>query len=405
MTRPHDRVRLRIMRISLVLLAGLLAFASAAAAQSGDAEFDAFVASTWAPAQAAGVSRDTFARATAGLTPDPAIHARPARQGEFSLPVHDYLAQVITPARVSLGRQKAASLAAQLAQIEKRFGVPSEICVAIWGVESNFGGGAGKADVLRSFATLAARQHRADTFRDEFVAALVMLEKGYARRENLVGSWAGGMGQPQFLPSSYLKYAVAFSGDGPSDIWRSAPDSLASIASFLHESGWNPAVPALMEVIVPENFDWKPLDLDLGQWRRLGFVRADGKPLPASGAASLFLPEGANGPAFLITENWEVIRQYNLSDSYALSVALLAERIAGSNGLRRGWPKTFVNMGLSQRAEAQKALLAKGFYKGATDGKVGRATRVAVHDFQVAAGVLPADGLITPELLQRLKQW
>lgn len=393
------------MRIAPLLLAALLAFPVEAVAQSGDAEFDAFVASTWPPAKEAGVSRETFARATAGLTPDPAIHARPAKQGEFSLPVHDYLAQVVTASRVTTGRSKAAGLVAQLAQIEQRFGVPSEICVAIWGVESAFGGGAGNTYVLRSFATLAARQHRAETFRDEFVAALVMLEKGYARRENLVGSWAGGMGQPQFLPSSYLKYAVAYAGDGPADIWRSAPDALASIANFLRESGWNPAVPALMEVVVPENFDWKPLDLDLAQWRRLGFRRADGKPLPASGAASLFLPEGAEGPAFLVTENWEAIRQYNMSDSYALSVALLADRIAGSSGLKRPWPKNFVNLGLSQRAEAQKALLAKGYYQGATDGKVGRATRVAVHDFQIAAGILPADGFLTPAVLTRLKQW
>ena len=174
---------------------------------------------------------------------------------------------------------------------------------------------------------------------------------------------------------------------------------------FLKGSGWNPALPAVMEVTVPGNFDWKPVDLDLSQWRRLGFSRADGEALPSAGAASLYLPEGANGPAFLITENWEVIRQYNLSDSYALSVALLAERIAGSAGLKRGWPKNFVNLGLSQRAQAQKALLAKGFYKGATDGKVGRATRVAVHDFQIAAGIVPADGFLTPDLLQRLQQW
>ena len=227
------------MRIVVLALLALLAAPLAAfpaRALSGDQEFDAFVASTWAPAQAAGVSREIFERAAAGLTPDPAIKARPAQQGEFSLPVHDYLAQVVTPARVALGRSKAAALSAQLANIEKRSGVPAEICVAIWGVESNFGGGQGGAYVLRSFATLAARQHRADTFRDEFVAALVMLEKGYARREHLVGSWAGGMGQPQFLPSSYLKYAVAYSGDGAADIWRSAPDSLASIANFLKES-------------------------------------------------------------------------------------------------------------------------------------------------------------------------
>jgi membrane-bound lytic murein transglycosylase B len=391
------------MRIVGLLLLSLLAVLPARA-QSGDAAFDAFVASTRAPAQAAGVSRETFDRATAGLTPDPAIHARPAKQGEFSLAVHDYLAQVVTPARVALGRTKAAALSAQLAQIEQRSGVPSEICVTIWGVESNFGGGQGGSNVLRSFATLAARGNRVDTFRDEFVAALVMLEKGYARKENLVGSWAGGMGQPQFLPSSYLKYAVAYAGDGAADIWRSSPDALASIANFMKESGWNPAVPAVIEVAIPEGFDWKPLDLDFAQWKRLGFRRADGQALPASGAASLFLPEGADGPAFLITENWEVIRQYNTSDSYALSVALLADRIGGSAGLRKPWPKNLTPLGTSQRAEAQRLLMAKGLYNGATDGKVGRGTRTSVHDFQISAGLLPADGFLTPAVLQRLRE-
>ncbi|MDE2362052.1 MAG: lytic murein transglycosylase [Hyphomicrobiales bacterium] len=382
----------------------LVALCAPARALSGDPAFDAFVASAWAPAKAAGVSRETFERATAGLAPDPAIRARPAQQGEFSLAIHDYLAQVVSPARVALGRSKAAALSPELTNIEKRFGAPADICVAIWGVESNFGGGAGHADVLRSFATLAARGERVDTFRDEFVAGLVMLEKGYARRENLVGSWAGAMGEPQFLPSAYLKYAVAYAGDGPADIWRSAPDSLASIARFMHESGWNPALPAVMEVTIPANFDWKPIDLDLARWARLGFRRADGRALPAAGAASLFLPEGAGGPAFLLTENWEVIRQYNTSDSYALSVALLADRIGGSNGLKKAWPKALPRMSVSQRAQAQRLLMAKGLYNGATDGKVGRGTRNAVHEFQLAAGMLPADGFLTPQVLQRLQE-
>ncbi len=391
------------MRLVIFALLCLLA-AAPARAQSGDADFDAFVASTWAAAQAAGVTRETFERATAGLTPDPAIRARPAKQGEFTLPIHDYLAQVVTPSRVATGRARAAALASQLATIERRTGVPSSICVAIWAVESNFGGGQGSSSVLRSFATLAARQTRADTFRDEFVAALVMLEKGYARRETLVGSWAGGMGQPQFLPSSYLKYAVSYAGNEAPDIWRSAPDSLASIANFMKESGWRPELPALIEVVVPNDFDWKPLDLDLAQWRRLGFRRADGQALPPAGAASLFLPEGAAGPAFLITGNWEVIRQYNTSDSYALSVALLADRIAGSNIPVRPWPKKMTPLSLSERSAAQKLLMAGGFYSGATDGKVGRSTRVAVHDFQIARRILPADGFLTPEVLTRLRE-
>ena len=390
------------MRIALLLVC-LLAFAAPARAASGDAAFDAFVASAWPPAQAAGVSRETFARETAGLTPDPAIKAQPAKQGEFSLAMHSYIAQVVNARKVSIGRSRALSLSDTLAIIEQRYGVPSEICLAIWGIESGYGPTQGGHDILRSVATLAVRKHRADFYRDEFVAALVLLQNGMPR-ENLTGSWAGAMGQPQFTPSSYLKFAVAYSGGGQADIWNSSADALASIANFLKGSGWNPAVPAVMEVTVPQDFDWKPVDLDLAQWRRLGFARADGEALPASGAASLFLPEGAAGPAFLITENWEVIRQYNTSDAYALAVALLAERIGGASGLRRGWPKGYVSMSLTDRSRAQKLLVAKGLYSGATDGKIGRGTRNAVHEFQLSAGMLPADGLLTPTVLKRLQQ-
>ena len=390
------------MRIALLFIC-LLALAAPARAASGDAAFDAFVASAWPPAQAAGVSRETFARETAGLTPDPAIKAQPAKQGEFSLAMHSYIAQVVNTRKVSIGRSRALSLSDTLANIEQRYGVPSEICLAIWGIESGYGPTQGGHDILRSVATLAVRKHRADFYRDEFVAALVLLQNGMPR-ENLTGSWAGAMGQPQFTPSSYLKFAVAYSGGGQADIWNSSADALASIANFLKGSGWNPAVPAVMEVTVPQDFDWKPVDLDLAQWRRLGFARADGEALPASGAASLFLPEGAAGPAFLITENWEVIRQYNTSDAYALAVALLAERIGGASGLRRGWPKGYVSMSLTDRSRAQKLLVAKGLYSGATDGKIGRGTRNAVHEFQLSAGMLPADGLLTPTVLKRLQQ-
>ena len=391
------------MRSQLVFLACLLALAAPARAASGDPAFDAFVASAWPPAQAAGVSRETFDRETASLTPDPGIKAQAAKQGEFSLPIHSYIAQVVNAQKVAVGRSRAQSLADTLANIERRYGAPSEICLAIWGVESGYGPAQGGHDILRSVATLAVRKHRADFYRDEFVAALVLLQNGMPRA-NLVGSWAGAMGQPQFTPSSYLKFAASYSGGGQPDIWNSSADALASIANFLKSSGWNPALPAVMEVSIPQSFDWKPVDLDLSQWRRLGFTRADGEALPASGAASLFLPEGAAGAAFPIPEKRGVTRQYNTSDAYALAVALLAERIAGSSGLRRGWPKSYVSMSLTDRARAQKLLMAKGLYSGATDGKIGRGTRVAVHEFQLSAGMLPADGLLTPEVLKRLQR-
>ncbi|MDE2577435.1 MAG: lytic murein transglycosylase [Hyphomicrobiales bacterium] len=387
------------MRIILLVIGLILAVAPAAFAQPADME--AFLRAAWPAAQAAGVSRATFETATLGLEPEPGLLTRAHKQGEFSLAMHDYIAQSATAGRVSAARGKEAALASQFAAAERSYGVPRSIILALWAMESNFGADQGRSDVLRVLATLAIKQHRPELFRDEFVAALVMLQKGMARRDQLVGSWAGAMGQPQFMPSSYLKFARSFS-DGAPDIWRSPPDVIASIANFMHESGWTRGLPPAMEVTVPDNFDWKPLDLDLAQWRALGFRRANGAALPASGKASLYFPEGAQGPAFLLTDNWEVIRQYNTSDAYALAVSLLAARIEG-DGLRKGWPKV-APLSLSQRAAAQRALAAQGFYAGVSDGKVGRATRVAVHAWQLAHGARPADGFLTPALIAALTQ-
>ncbi len=395
------------MRLLAILALCLLALAPARAqpADEGGAlgEFRAFLASTWPLAREAGVSRRTFESATAGLAPDPAILARPVRQGEFSMKISDYVARSVTGARVEAARRARAAHGAALAAVERRTGVPAEIILALWAVETNFGAHQGSTDVLRALATHAVRQHRPDLFRDEFVAALVMIEKGYVRRDQLRGSWAGAMGQPQFMPSSYLKHAVAFSGDEAADIWNSAPDTIASIGNFMQQSGWRAGSPAIVETTIPDDFDWKPIDLDFARWRALGFRRADGGALPATGAASLYLPEGARGPAFLITDNWEVIRQYNTSDAYALSVALIAARIAGG-GLARPFPGDAASLSLSDRIAAQRGLAARGFYDGTSDGKIGRKTRVAVHAFQIASGMAPADGFLTPDLVRALKQ-
>jgi len=279
-TAPHASRR---EALRLLSLAGLTALLPGTAASAAD--FEAFVQGLWPQAQAAGVSRETFETATAGLKPETAVLAKPKAQAEFTISIPAYLGSAVTNSRVARGRAVAAQYEAPLARAYQRHGVPGEIIVAILGVESNFG-------------TLAWKGHRAETFISEFVDALVMLEKGYATRGQLRGSWAGAMGQPQFMPSAYLKFAESDDGAGAPDIWRSHADAIASIANFLAKSGWVAGVPAVTEVRLPEGFDYAAFDLDFGRWRALGLARADGEALPASGAASLYLPAGAAGPAF-----------------------------------------------------------------------------------------------------------
>ncbi len=373
-----------------------------ALAQTDAGALSAFLDEVRTTALAANISRETIDRELAGLTLDAKLLARPAAQGEFSLSPRDYVAKLADAGKVSGGRAQLAKQRAALDIVEGRTGVPREIIVAFWALESGFGGAQGDHDVLRSLATLGATGDRRTLFRDELVAALAIIDRRESTRAAMKGSWAGAMGQPQFMPSSYLKYAVPLSGDGAADIWRSAGDSLASIGNFMASSGWQQNRAAVIEVRVPQNFDWRPTELSFADWRGSGFATLDGRPLPPSGNGSLFLPAGAAGPALLLTENWEAIRAYNTSDAYALAVHVLAERIAGRAGLATPWPPDGDRLTASGRRTIQERLRALGFYKGTVDGRFGRATRVAVHAWQVDVGWVPADGFATPALLQRL---
>jgi lytic murein transglycosylase len=366
-------------------------------------EFGQFLESVWPNAQAAGVSRATFDTALSGLTPDPAILTKTTKQPEFTITVAQYLTQSVTAKRAAQGRDVAADLSGPLEKLQARSGVPWEILVAIWGIESNYGSSGGKSDILRVLATLAFKQHRGSLFLDEFVAALVMLEKGYATRAHLVGSWAGAMGQPQFMPSSYLKYAVNYEGSPGGDIWSSRTDALASIANFLQKSGWVSGLPWGVEVVIPDSFDFASLRDSFANWQAQGFRTASGKPLPTSGNATLFMPAGAKGPAWLLTDNFAVIKQYNTSDAYAMAIGVLAQRIANEGDIRKSWPKNLKPLSLADGKAAQQALTKLGLYKGNADGRLGPATREAVHAYQIKAGIQPADGFATPALVQRLR--
>lgn len=371
-------------------------------ARTGAEAFGTFVASLRADAFANGISRTTFDEAFRGVTaPDPAVLARTKGQSEFGRPVWEYLVGAVSAGRIARGRTRGAVLAATLSAIESRYGVPAPVLLAIWGVESDFGASAGNVPTIRALATLAAAGHRGDLFRGELLSALAILERGDILPERMSGSWAGAMGQVQFLPSTFLAHAVDFDGDGHRDIWTSDADALASIAAYLKDLGWNPALSWGYEVRLPEGFDLARYDADLSEFSARGIRRADGGALPGAGRASLFLPGGAGGPAFLITGNFEVIRCYNTSDSYALAVGHLADRLGGGPPLAAPWPTAAARLDKAGLQTLQRGLAKAGLYAGESDGRAGPKLREAVRRYQIREG-LTADGYATPALRDRL---
>jgi lytic murein transglycosylase len=394
-----------MLRLKLACLA-LVAFAAVMGAPTGAAAspaFQAFVEGLWPEAQARGVSRATFDSAFRGVAPDPKIAGTTAKQSEFVRPVWHYIAGATAPGTVAKGQAAARQWAPVLAGVERTYGVPAPIVLALWGLESGYGASTGGVYTIRALATLAFAGNRRELFRNELLAALQILEQDHIEREAMLGSWAGAMGQTQFMPSSYLKFAVDGDGDGRRDIWTSVPDALASTANFMREKGWDPSLPWGFEVVLPEGFDWRTVSAGFPQWASLGVRRADGRAMPTRGEGALFLPAGAKGPALLITANFEVIRAYNTSDAYALGVGFLSDRIAGSGPLRASWPVNDPILTLAERAEAQKRLAALGLYDGATDGKVGPRSRDSVRRFQLSRG-LAADGYMGPAVLQALRE-
>jgi lytic murein transglycosylase len=391
-----------LSRRSLLTTALYLAAAPVRAA-GVDGGFRAFIAALRPDAAARGVSTQTFDAAFRGIEgPDAGILAHIRRQSEFVRPVWDYLVGAVSAGRINRGRARGAALASALGAIESRYGVPRPVILAFWGIESDFGASAGSVPTIRALATLAEARHRGDLFRDELLAALTILQRGDITPDRMSGSWAGAMGQVQFLPSTYLAHAVDFDGDGRRDIWTSDADSLASIAAYLKDLGWDPALSWGYEVLLPKDFDLSHYVGDLSAFAERGVRRADGKALPGRGRASLLLPGGLGAPAFLITDNFEVIRGYNTSDSYALAVGHLADRLNGGQPLAAPWPAAGGRLDSTGLRALQTGLAGAGFYDGPTDGRAGPKLRDAVRRYQISAG-LTADGYATPALLERIK--
>jgi lytic murein transglycosylase len=365
--------------------------------------FNDFLQSLWPLAAERGIARATFDAAFAGLTPDPAASAASNSQAEFDKPLKSYLDEAVSPRRIARGRECLKRWQDELQQIERRFGVPREILLAAFGTETDFGNAKGEKDVVRSLATLAYRRQDRPVFLDELIGALVMLDHGGVARAAMKGSWAGAMGGPQFLPSAFLKYAVTYTGRGSPDIWNNPLDSLASIANFLRQSGWRPGIPWGTEAILPKNFDFASLHGSFAAFAEEGVKSANGDPFP-QGDATLFLPSGAAGPAFLLSANYWILKAYNNSDSYALSLGLLAQRIVGQPRLRGRWPEGEIFLSRTQKAEIQRLLENLGFYHGPIDGRFGQASRDAIHAFQIRVEAHPADGYGSLDILRRLRE-
>ena len=376
------------------------------AASAGDeAGLQNFVQSFRSRAVASGVSPATYDRAMRIARYNPEVIRLDRKQAEFSRPVWLYLDSAVSDVRITTGRQKAAQLSGTLSQIEARYGVPREIVLAVWGMESNFGANRGKMQIIPSLATLAYDGRRGEMFQNQLIAALRILQAGDTDPEHMLGSWAGAMGHTQFMPTSYLDYAVDFTGDGRRDIWSDDPtDSLASTANYLRRNGWVPGQAWGAEVQLPQGFNMGLVGKGTrrSDWAAQGVRRMGGGALPA-GNGSIIMPAGANGPAFLILDNFRSILRYNNSDNYALGVAFLGERIAGRAGIQGSWPRNDRALSTGERQEIQQRLRAKGFYQGEIDGLFGSATMESVAAYQRSIGVTP-DGYPTSILLGQLRR-
>ncbi len=403
---------LRILILAALFVAGLFCLfhtghAQAKAKPPDAAGFAKFLEELWPDAKTQGVSRETFDDAFAGVTPDPAVIAITRKQAEFARPIWQYLASAVTETRVHKGQEISTQWKSTLDRIERQYGVDQNVVLGVWGMETNFGAAGDTQYVIRSLASLAYVRYRDDFFRYELLIALKILQSGQLTKEEMRGSWAGAMGQPQFMPSTYIKYAVDFDRKGSADIWSNVPDSLASMANYLKEHGWIAGEPWGFEVALPQGFDASAFDesryVPVSEFTAKGVTKIDGSALPTHGNYSLMFPASVRGPAYLITRNFKVIKSYNNSLSYTLAVAILANRIAGEAGVQAAWPVREPQLNEAQCFAMQRQLVRLGYNVGNVDGRVGDLMREAIRDFQRKRGLV-ADGYPTVALLDAMQK-
>lgn len=397
-----------ILLLARLLLGGLALFALPAwsAADTGE-DFRAWLAGLRQDVLARGISETTLEIALRDLQPVERVVELDRRQPEFVDTFVSYLDRRVNDQRIRAGRERLRAHRDLLRGIQTQYGIPPQYLVAFWGLETNYGATLGGHPTLAALATLAFEGRRGDFFRNELLEALAILEAGHIPPEAMVGSWAGALGQMQFMPSTFRAYAVDADGDGRKDLWNSLPDALASAANYLAGLGWKNGEVWGREVRLPKDFDWREARLDntksVKDWAALGVRRADGRPLPRSDQeGAILLPQGYAGPAFLVYDNFRRIFAWNRSANYALAVGLLADRLVGGADLqaRRGMDQR--RLSREQALEIQQVLNREGLYDGALDGMLGSRTRAAIQAYQ-QRNHLPADGYPSPALLEHMQ--
>ena len=382
--------------------AASLAWTSSAQADAG---FERCLAGLRGDALARGVSAATFDRITRDLQPDMSVLERLDYQPEFKLPIWDYLAALVDDERVAEGRAMLARWRDTLGKVESEYGVDAATVVAVWGVESNYGKSFGKRPLLTSLSTLSCYGRRQPFFRGEFLTTLRIVDEGHLQPDRLVGSWAGAFGHTQFMPSTFMRIAVDFDGDGRRDIVDSIPDALASTANYLRRSGWRDGQTWGYEVRLPSGFDeslvGRKSKRALSQWSALGVrallpgqgkagASAQSQGMAADAKAGLLLPAGPQGPAFLVFRNFDAIYSYNAAESYALAIAHLADQLRGGGAFITPWPTDDVGLSRAGRRELQTLLVLRGHDIGEIDGMIGSRSREAIKAEEQRLGMTPS---------------
>ncbi|MCC7079239.1 MAG: lytic murein transglycosylase [Burkholderiales bacterium] len=395
------------LRVAIVFVSFILTLSGpAAAADASIDELRACLGQIRPEAMKKGVRAQTFDGALAAIEPDPSVLEAMSFQPEFRVPIWDYLAGLVDEQRIADGRAKLHEWEATLAKAERQFGVDRYTIVALWGVESDYGRVMGTRPLLRSLATTACFGSRSGFFRSELIDTLRIVQGGELAPDLLTGSWAGAFGQTQFMPSTYLRIAVDFDGDGRRDIVASVPDALGSTANYLRRAGWVTGAPWGYEVRLPAGYSGpsgRRQKQSVAQWSALGIRRLDGADLGTEGSAALLLPAGAAGPAFLVFKNYDAIYSYNAAESYALAIAHLSDRLRGAGAFKTPWPTDDRGLSRAERREVQAHLLGLGFDIGHADGMIGSKTRSAIRSYQAVNG-MSVDGRAGGRLLEHLRK-